>query len=111
LPRLRLESKALERKVSWCHLSRIFSHRLILSQEAIYWREAISGHSRSAYFVGKVMIAIWLRLTISALHFTALYAVLATPIIPFGILFVINLVYFYCTFSEVRPAHGDLTSV
>ena len=81
------------------HLSRFaLGREAHLSKEAIYWREASSGHSRSAYFVGKV-IATLFRLTLSAMHFTALYAVLATPIIPFGTLYVVNLFYFYCTSS------------
>jgi hypothetical protein len=75
--------------------------------EAIYWREASSGHSRSAYFVGKI-IGTWFRLTISALHFTALFAVLATPLMPFGTFYVTNLFYFYCTFFWLfRPQKSN----
>jgi ABC-type multidrug transport system ATPase subunit len=61
----------------------------------IYWREASSGHSRSAYYIGKVFATLP-RMALSAIHFTTLYCSLATPIIDFWLLFVIILLYFYC---------------
>lgn len=50
--------------------------------EQIYWREVNSGHSRLAYYVGKVL-ATFPRLANSAMHFTTFYCVLATPWMPF----------------------------
>lgn len=68
---------------------------LILLIESIYWREASSGHSRSAYFVGKNLSSLF-RLSLSALHFTAFYTILAAPIMSFNALYATNLLYFYC---------------
>ncbi|EAQ93305.1 hypothetical protein CHGG_01540 [Chaetomium globosum CBS 148.51] len=47
-------------------------------EKQIYWREVNSGHSRLAYYVGKVL-ATFPRLANSAMHFTTFYCVLATP--------------------------------
>ncbi|MCJ1307995.1 hypothetical protein MMC25_001645 [Agyrium rufum] len=67
-------------------------------EKAVYWREASSGHSRSAYFVGKILATIP-RMTLSALHFTAFFVILATPRMPFGLLFATNFLYFYCIYG------------
>jgi hypothetical protein len=68
---------------------------LIPAIESIYWREASAGHSRSAYYVGKVL-ATFFRLCLSALHFTVFYYALASPIMSFASLFAVHLLYFYC---------------
>lgn len=67
-------------------------------EKSIYWREASAGHSRSAYFVGKGLSTLF-RLTLSALHFTVFFTVLATPLMPFGSLYAANLLYFYCIYG------------
>jgi hypothetical protein len=66
--------------------------------ETMYWREAASGHSRSAYFVGKIISTLF-RIGLSSLHFTVFYALLATPIMPFGQLYLAHLLYFYCIYG------------
>ena len=70
---------------------------LTVHLESMYWREAASGHSRSAYFIGKIL-ATFLRIGLSSLHFTVFYALLATPIMPFSELYLTHLLYFYCGF-------------
>lgn len=75
------------------------------SPEVIYWREASSGHSRSAYFVGKIL-STFFRLSLSALHFTTFYAILATPLMAFSTLYAANLLYFYCTLPRSFRAQG-----
>ncbi|KAK4237658.1 hypothetical protein C8A03DRAFT_15822 [Achaetomium macrosporum] len=67
-------------------------------EKQIYWREASSGHSRLAYYVGKV-VATFPRLAISAMHFTTFYCVLATPWMPFWSMYLSNLLYFYCIYG------------
>ncbi|KAK3300363.1 uncharacterized protein B0H64DRAFT_428448 [Chaetomium fimeti] len=67
-------------------------------EKQIYWREASSGHSRLAYYVGKVLATLP-RLGISAMHFTTFYCVLATPWMPFWSMFLTNLLYFYCIYG------------
>ncbi|KAF2639904.1 hypothetical protein P280DRAFT_518339 [Massarina eburnea CBS 473.64] len=67
-------------------------------EKTMYWREAASGHSRSAYFVGKIL-STFFRIGLSALHFTVFYALLATPIMPFGQLYLAHLLYFYCIYG------------
>ncbi|KAF7854202.1 hypothetical protein EAF04_010499 [Stromatinia cepivora] len=67
-------------------------------EKSVYWREASSGHSRSAYFIGKTLSTIF-RLTLSALHFTSFYSILATPRMPFSILLTVNTLYFYCIYG------------
>ncbi|KAB8289656.1 hypothetical protein EYC80_010569 [Monilinia laxa] len=67
-------------------------------EKSVYWREASSGHSRSAYFVGKTLSALF-RLVLSALHFTAFYSILATPRMSFGLLLAVNTLYFYCIYG------------
>ncbi|KAE8157559.1 P-loop containing nucleoside triphosphate hydrolase protein [Aspergillus tamarii] len=62
------------------------------------YREIESGHSCSAYFVGKDLSTIP-RIILSSLHFTTFYAILATPLIPIGILFLGNTLYFYCMYG------------
>ncbi|KAF2733123.1 ATP-binding cassette sub-family G member 2 [Polyplosphaeria fusca] len=67
-------------------------------EKTIYWREAASGHSRSAYFIGKILSTLF-RIGLSSLHFTVFYALLATPIMPFGQLYLAHLLYFYCIYG------------
>lgn len=71
---------------------------MILRTEMIYWREASSGHSRSAYYTGKV-VSTFFRMSLSSLHFTVFYTLLSTPLIPFGMLYAANLLYFFCIYG------------
>ena len=70
-----------------------------VNAEMIYWRVASSGNSRSAFYVGKVL-STFFRIALSSLHFTVFFSILATPLIPFGSLFIANLLYFYCKITS-----------
>lgn len=67
-------------------------------QQLLFHRESHSGHSESAYLLAKVLTST-LRAIISAMHFTTCYIVLATPAVPFGNLFGLNVLYFYCIYG------------
>jgi ABC-type multidrug transport system ATPase subunit len=67
-------------------------------EKLMYWREAASGHNRSAYYVGKLLSTL-ARLALSALHFTIFLQILATPLMGFGVLYLANLLYFYCIYG------------
>ena len=47
-----------------------------------YWREAASGHSKLAYYLGKTWATTY-RILIAALHFTAVYHCMARPMMAF----------------------------
>ncbi|RAH86215.1 putative ABC transporter [Aspergillus japonicus CBS 114.51] len=66
--------------------------RLVLNRE---WQ---SGHSPSAFFLGKTISSIP-RMAVSALHFASFYMLLTTPMIDFGQLFINCLLYFYCIYG------------
>ncbi|APA14592.1 hypothetical protein sscle_13g093620 [Sclerotinia sclerotiorum 1980 UF-70] len=91
--------------------------RIFGEEKSVYWREAGSGHSRSAYFLGKTLSTLF-RLTFSSLHFTSFYSILATPRMPFSILLIFNTLYFYCIYSlascvsvTTRRENGPLMAV
>lgn len=67
----------------------------IVLPELIFLRESSSGHSESAYFLGKILSTL-VRIFLSALHFTAFYLILTTPIVSFPTQLIVNLLYFYC---------------
>lgn len=64
----------------------------------LHKREAEAGHSRVAYFLAK-NISVIPRMFMGCLHFTTPLMLLATPIIPYGIAFVANVLYFYCIYG------------
>ncbi|KAF7546975.1 hypothetical protein G7Z17_g8039 [Cylindrodendrum hubeiense] len=71
----------------------------IFSEETLlYRREAEAGHSRLAYFLAKI-ICVLPRMALGCLHFTTLVLLLSTPIIDWGIAFLVNLMYFYCIYG------------
>ncbi|KAI0540590.1 hypothetical protein GGR58DRAFT_119770 [Xylaria digitata] len=72
---------------------KVFSEEMLL-----YRREAEAGHSRIAYFLAK-NLSVFPRMTFACLHFSTLILVLSVPIIPWGIAFTTNLVYFYCIYG------------
>ncbi|KAJ2998824.1 hypothetical protein NUW58_g204 [Xylaria curta] len=72
---------------------KVFSEEMLL-----YRREAEAGHSRIAYFVAK-NLSVLPRMVLACMHFSTLILVLSTPIIPWGIAFVTNLIYFYCIYG------------
>ncbi|KAJ3117487.1 hypothetical protein HDU96_006581 [Phlyctochytrium bullatum] len=63
-------------------------------EKTVYWREASSGHSRGAYFLGKSTATIY-RFIVSSLHFAAVYYVFAKPVISFGVQYLIILLSFW----------------
>lgn len=67
-------------------------------EKLMYWREAASGHSRSAYYVGKLLSTI-LRIALSSLHFTVFLGILATPLESFQMMYAANLMYFWCVYG------------
>ncbi|KAI0413164.1 hypothetical protein F5X98DRAFT_352873 [Xylaria grammica] len=72
---------------------KVFSEEMLL-----YRREAEAGHSRIAYFLAK-NISVLPRMVFACLHFSTLILVLSVPIIPWGVAFLTNLVYFYCIYG------------
>ncbi|KAG9640297.1 hypothetical protein KCU64_g13013, partial [Aureobasidium melanogenum] len=64
----------------------------------MFQRESSSGHSKSAYYVGKVLSTLP-RITIAALHYTVMIGVLATPLISFQDMYAANLLYFYAIYG------------
>jgi ABC-type multidrug transport system ATPase subunit len=63
-----------------------------------YNRSTASGHSRSAYYVGKV-ISTLPRIALSSLHFSVFLGILATPLMSFGEMYLANLCYFWCIYG------------
>lgn len=86
-------------------------------EKLIYWRETASGHSRSAYYIGKVFSTLP-RIALSSLHFTIFLSVLATPLISFTDMYAANLLYFWCVYGlascvamVVKRENGPLLAV
>ncbi|GAB7358916.1 hypothetical protein MBLNU230_g4136t1 [Neophaeotheca triangularis] len=67
-------------------------------ENLVYYRETASGHSRSAYYVGKVLSTL-LRIVLSSFHFTVFFGVLATPMMRFVHMFAANVMYFWCIYG------------
>jgi ABC-type multidrug transport system ATPase subunit len=67
-------------------------------EKLMYWREAASGHSRSAYYVGKLLSTLS-RIALSSLHFTVFLGILATPLMSFWKMYAANLMYFWCIYG------------
>lgn len=67
-------------------------------EKMIYYRESASGHSRSAYYIGKVLSTLP-RIALSALHFTVFMGVLATPLMSFTAMYGANSMYFYTIYG------------
>ncbi|KAJ3085836.1 hypothetical protein HK102_013788 [Quaeritorhiza haematococci] len=73
--------------------------KVFSEEKPVYWRETAAGHSPSAYYVGKIFSSFY-RLTLSALHFAAIYQFLATPVAPhFPTMFAIVLLKFFGTYG------------
>lgn len=86
-------------------------------EKLIYWRETASGHSRSAYYVGKLLSTLP-RIALSSLHFTIFLSILATPLITFTEMYALNLMYFWCIYGlascvamVVKRENGPLLAV
>lgn len=86
-------------------------------EKLIYWRETASGHSRSAYYFGKLLSTIP-RIALSSLHFSIFFSVLATPLMSFMEMYAANLMYFWCIYGLasciamiVKRENGPLLAV
>ncbi|OAJ36968.1 hypothetical protein BDEG_21060 [Batrachochytrium dendrobatidis JEL423] len=64
------------------------------NEKAVYWREASSGHSSTAYYIGKT-VATFYRTLICSLHFTAIFVYLATPEITFQTQYLMIMLFFF----------------
>lgn len=67
-------------------------------ERLVFFREAASGHSRAAYFLGKSVAAVY-RMALAALHFAAVFTLLARPTCSFSDLFTIVLMLFFCVYG------------
>ncbi|KAF2711275.1 ABC transporter-like protein [Pleomassaria siparia CBS 279.74] len=67
-------------------------------EKLIFNREASSGHSMSAYYVGKTL-SVLPRIALSSLHFSVFMGILATPLMSFTQMFAANILYFYCIYG------------
>ncbi|KAJ3274969.1 hypothetical protein HK104_003993 [Borealophlyctis nickersoniae] len=63
-------------------------------EKPVYWREAAAGHNRVSYYIGKTFASVY-RLTLSSLHFAAIYYFLATPMLSFGTQFLVTFLMFF----------------
>lgn len=86
-------------------------------EKLMYFRETASGHSRSAYYIGKLTSTL-LRIGLSSLHFTVFLNLLATPLISFQMMYLANLLYFWCIYGlasivsmVVKREDGPLVAV
>ncbi|KAI9337953.1 hypothetical protein BDR26DRAFT_803813 [Obelidium mucronatum] len=86
-------------------------------EKSVYWREAASGHSRAAYFLGKTISTLF-RIAIMALHFTAVFMLLAKPVISPATQYLIVLLQYWgvygmsCLISMVvRRENASLLAV
>ncbi|KAL8934548.1 MAG: hypothetical protein Q9211_005166, partial [Gyalolechia sp. 1 TL-2023] len=91
--------------------------RIFGEEKLVYWREASSGHSRLAYYLGKVLSTAP-RMLAACLHFTAAFVLLATPRISWPQAFLANLLYYYTIYGLastlamlVRREDGPLLAV
>ncbi|KAK3386198.1 hypothetical protein B0H63DRAFT_501695 [Podospora didyma] len=72
---------------------RVFSEELM-----VHRREAEAGHSRFAYFAAK-SAAVVPRMAAACLHFTTPLLLLSATIVPWGVAFLANMLYFYCIYG------------
>jgi hypothetical protein len=68
--------------------------RVFGDEMLVFWRNVESGHSPTAYYIGKTFSSFY-RIILAGLHFSAIFVYLATPVISFWVLFgIITLFYF-----------------
>ena len=67
-------------------------------EKTIFWREAADGHSRLAYYIGKSISALY-RVILGALHFTAIFYFLGSPITPFSRIYQVIFGDFFCVYG------------
>lgn len=83
----------------------------------VYWREASTGHSPWAYYLGKNIASLY-RFIIAAFHFTSLYHYFASPNISFLKMFIIHLFMFFSVYGMsffvgmvVKRENASMTAV
>lgn len=67
-------------------------------EKTVFFREAAAGHSRLAYYIAK-SLSVMYRFTLGALHFVAVFHVIAKPFTPFGTLYTIVWVQFLAVYG------------
>lgn len=67
-------------------------------EKSVYWREAASGHSKVAYFTGKILSTIY-RISLGALHYTAFYHTISRTDPALSIIFPLVLLQFFCVYG------------
>ncbi|MDI1493480.1 MAG: hypothetical protein OHK93_005270 [Ramalina farinacea] len=72
--------------------------RVFGEEYLIHRREAESGHNVFAYYIAKIVSTLP-RMIFSCFHFTTMFILLATPVIPYLASFICNLLYFYCIYG------------
>ncbi|KAI9346833.1 P-loop containing nucleoside triphosphate hydrolase protein [Zopfochytrium polystomum] len=63
-------------------------------EKSVYYREAASGHSKIAYYIGKTLASFY-RIALASAHFTAVYYLLAKPALPVALQFALLFLNFY----------------
>ncbi|KAH9828028.1 ABC transporter, ABC-G family, WBC-type [Teratosphaeria destructans] len=63
-------------------------------EKLMYHREFAAGHSRSAYYVGKLLSTLP-RIALTSLHYTVFLGILATPLMSFWKMYAVDLGYFW----------------
>ncbi|KAF2768920.1 putative ABC transporter [Teratosphaeria nubilosa] len=86
-------------------------------EKLMYHRESAAGHSRSAYYVGKLLSTLP-RIALTSLHYTVFLGILATPLMSFWKMYLVDLGYFWCIYGLasvvsmlVKREHGPLIAV
>ncbi|PVH97391.1 hypothetical protein DM02DRAFT_533317 [Periconia macrospinosa] len=72
--------------------------RVFGEEKMIFNREAASGHSSSAYYVGK-MLSVLPRMFLSSLHYAVFLGILATPLMAWTDMFLAIFLYFFCVYG------------
>ncbi|KAI9330528.1 hypothetical protein BDR26DRAFT_807373 [Obelidium mucronatum] len=72
--------------------------RLFGEEKIVYWREAASGHSSLAYFLGKNVSSVY-RVALSSLHFTAIYVFFSKPSYAIELQYSLVFLNFLCIYG------------
>lgn len=93
-----LPQKALFICLALCIASASAGVKTFGEERTIYWREAASGHSRSAYFIG-VSTSVFYRIILAALHFAVPLQILSRTYIPFVINAISIILLYFCVYG------------
>ncbi|KAI9328475.1 hypothetical protein DFJ73DRAFT_782572 [Zopfochytrium polystomum] len=67
-------------------------------EKSVYFREAASGHSRSAYYLGKAVSSLY-RIVLASGHFAAVFYMLARPTFPVGMQYLLIFLNFFVVYG------------